>query len=108
MEKLKKYWNKLYNTKKHKYTLKNLKFNCLFYKEAYDMFNKNPLDLYTIEYLMNNINPNKNKFDYIQKKQFFEIIKYIENSKEFKKYQKQYTFCKKNGIDISNFIEIIY
>lgn len=108
LDKLKKYWKKLNNSYKHKYNLTNLKFNCFFHKEAYDMFDKNPIELSTIEYLMKNISIDKNKFEYIQKKEFFEIINYLQTSKEFKKYRKQYYFCKKIGLDLSNFKKINY
>lgn len=106
--KLKKYWSKLYKNKKHKYSLKNLKKNTFFYKEAYSLFDKNPLMLSDIEYLMKNVNPEKNNFDYIQKKEFFEILRNIEKSNEFLKYIKHFRKCKKNNINISEFIEIIY
>lgn len=108
LEKLKKYWKKLNSSYKHKYNLKNLKYNCSFYKEAYDMFNINPIELSTIEYLMKNISPDKNKFDYIQKKEFFEIFNFLIISKELKKYRKQYNLCNKLGLDISDFIKINY
>jgi len=108
LKKLKKYWNKLYESKSNKYCLKNLKLNTKFFKDAYNMFNENPLNLYVIENLIEKSKPPKNNFDYYQKKEFFEIITYLQVSKELYKYKKQYEFCKKNNYDLKNFIDIIY
>ena len=108
LKKLKKYWNKLYENKNHKYGIKNLKLNTKFYKDIYIMFDENPINLYTIENIMENIKPSKTSFDYYQKKEFFEIIKFLQVSKESHKYQKQYILCKKNGYNLKNYFEIIY
>jgi len=109
LKKLKKYWNKLYyGVHEHKYNLQNLRMNTGFCKDIEKMFEDNPLNLYTIEHMMHNLRPSKKKFDYIQHKEFFEIIRMIVTTKEYHKYQKHYKLCKSKNIEIKDFVEILY